>query len=112
MRKSLSLEELIPSLRQFDLLTKDEWDLLCSQQTRQQKIDYLVGLLPRKGENAFTNFVTCLESEREHPAHQELADKLRATAVELAESQQQMPPMITCELVCEVDSVLCVYALF
>ncbi|XP_065907298.1 uncharacterized protein [Dysidea avara] len=98
LRKSLGLEELIPLLREFDLLTKEEWDALSNKQTTQnQKIDFLVGLLPRKGEHAYTNFVTCLESEKEHPAHQELADQLRGTAAKLAESQQQIP-IITYEV--------------
>jgi len=44
-----------------------------------QSIDRLVQILPRKGENAFAKFINCLESESEHPAHQELADKLTAS---------------------------------
>ena len=108
LRKSLGIEELIPSLRSLDLLTKDEWEVLSSQQTRQQKIDYLVALLPRKGENAYTHFVVCLESEKCHLAHQELADKLKTTAATLAESQQQVLPEITdeYELISEVFCLL------
>jgi len=44
-----------------------------------QSIDRLVQILPRKGESAYAKFVSCLESESEHPAHQELADKLTAS---------------------------------
>jgi len=100
LRSSLSLLELIPLLRKFDLLTKEEWDVLqSSKQTQNQKVDYLVGILPRKGEHACSKFIDCLESEKEHTAHQELADKLKSTATKLAESQQQVLPIITYEVV-------------
>ena len=86
--------------------------LQSSKQTINQKIDYLVGLLPRKGAHAFSNFVTCLESEKEHPAHQELADKLKSTATILAESQQQVLPMITYEAISEVSACMIMKSVF
>ena len=51
--------------------------------------------------------MTCLESEEEHPAHQELADKLKSTATILAESQQQILPMITYEAISDPEVSAC-----
>ena len=89
LRKYLSLQELIPLLRKLELLTEEEWDEISHKQlTRQQKIDYLVQLLPRKGEHAYEKFVTCLELEKEHSAHMELAEKIKETAAKLTEGIQ------------------------
>ena len=88
LRQYLSLQELIPLLRKFELLTTEEWDEISGhhkQLTQQQRVDYLVKLLPRKGEHAYEKFVTCLESEKEHSAHLELAKKMKETVVKLAE---------------------------
>ena len=78
LRQSLSLPQLIPLLNGQGLLTTEEWEELSCKATTLQSIDRLVQILPRKGENAYAKFVNCLESESEHPAHQELADKLTA----------------------------------
>ena len=49
------------------------------KQTRWQKIDQLIQILPQKGELACLKFISCLDSESEHPAHKELAIKLKKT---------------------------------
>jgi len=91
LRKYLSLQELIPLLRKLELLTVEDWDEISQKQlTRQQKIDYLVQLLPRKGEHAYEKFINCLESEKEHSAHMELAEKIKETAAQLAEPQVKL----------------------
>lgn len=59
---------------------------MSSKQTRQKMIDYLLQLLPSKGEQAYEKFVTCLESEKEHLPHMELAVKMKKTAEEMKKS--------------------------
>jgi len=84
LRKYLSLQELIPLLRKSELLTAEEWDeISLRQQTQQQKVDYFVQLLPRKGGHAYEKFLTCLELEKEHSGHVELAEKIKETAAKL-----------------------------
>jgi len=95
LRQCLSLRELIPMLRKHELLTKEEWEeISCKQLTHQKRIDYLVQLLPRKGEHAYEKFITCLESEKEHPSHMELAVKMKRTATELTMITSQQPMMM------------------
>ena len=79
LRAFLNLDELIPLLRKQELLTSEEWENILGKQTRLQKIDQLIRILPQKGESAFLKFMKCLESEREHPAHKELAAMLKKT---------------------------------
>lgn len=66
-------------LRKQELLTAEEWEEISGRQTRLQKIDQLIQILPQKGEQAYFKFVGCLESESEHPAHKELAVNLKST---------------------------------
>ena len=80
LRESLNIQALIPLLRKQELLTVEEWEAMGKQtQTRSQTIDQLIQILPQKGEQAYMKFISCLESENEHPAHKELALKLKKT---------------------------------
>lgn len=87
LRQSLNIQELIPPLRKEGLLTGEEWEELSKQQTIPQKIDYLIQILPRKGEQACPKFIGCLESENEHPTHKELAAKLKKTRSQLMQQR-------------------------
>ena len=78
LRESLNIPVLIPLLRKQELLTVEEWEEM-GKQNRFQKIDQLIQILPRKGEQAYLKFISCLESENEHPAHKELVVKLKKT---------------------------------
>ena len=79
LRESLNIPVLIPLLRKQELLTVEEWEEM-GKQNRFQKVDQLIQILPQKGEQAYLKFISCLESENEHPAHKELAVKLKKTA--------------------------------
>ena len=105
LRKYLSLKELIPLLRKLELLTAEEWDeISLRQQTQQQKVDYLVQLLPRKGEHAYEKFLTCLELEKEHSGHVELAEKIKETAAKLTVQliSTNACEEVTCHAVCSM----------
>ena len=73
------MHQLIPLLRKQELLTAEEWEEISGRQNRLQNIDQLIQILPQKGELAYPKFIDCLESEDEHPAHKELAVKLKDT---------------------------------
>lgn len=75
----MNIRQLIPLLRKQELLTAEEWEEISGKQTRSQEIDQLIQILPQKGERAHLKFIDCLESEDEHPAHKELAAKLKKT---------------------------------
>ncbi|XP_065906679.1 uncharacterized protein [Dysidea avara] len=105
LRQSLSLPQLIPLLNGQGLLTTEEWEELSCKATTLQSIDRLVQILPRKGENAYAKFVNCLESESEHPAHQELADKLTAIHP-LQPSHSKESHMVTSTLIGQLMTVI------
>ena len=75
----MNIDELIPLLRKQELLTAEEWEDISGKQTRPQKIDQLIRILPQKGESTYLKFMKCLESEQEHPGHKELTVKLKKT---------------------------------
>jgi hypothetical protein len=68
------------------LLTRPEEERLQSLShtfsTDEAKIDHLLNVLPKKGENALKRFVKCLRETAEGTAHDELADFIENSAVE------------------------------
>ena len=71
----LDLPTLIPILNSHNLLTGDDNYILQNTETpplqRANKLLYTI--LPSKGSGAFTAFVKCLEKEKDHLGHQQLA---------------------------------------
>ena len=92
LRESLNIPVLIPLLRKQELLTVEEWEEM-GKQNRFQRIDQLIQILPQKGEQAYLKFISCLESENEHPAHKELAIKLKKTRSRWQQSPRQNRPI-------------------
>lgn len=62
-RHNLDISELIPCLGKHNLLTADEREqvLINQQLTRTYKIDYFMGILPRKGKDWFEILITALK---------------------------------------------------
>lgn len=85
LRATLNIHELIPLMRKHELLTTEEYQELKCKQTEAEKIDQLVQILPRKGKHACAHFIQCLESEKQHTAHPELALKLKETRAKLSQ---------------------------
>ena len=108
LREWLNIPALIPLLRKQELITAEEWEEISGKQTRLLKIDQLIQILPQKGKLACMKFIICLESETEHPAHKELAVKLKKT--QLRYGQQQMIRKTTTDSdVTKTDLKVCNY---
>ena len=77
LMKSLNVNSLLPHLQCEQLLTSAEVDFLIStQKTNYDKKQYLLSILPSKGENAYERFVRCLSQDTEHSGHADLVKKL------------------------------------
>ena len=75
----LNFPTLIPVLNKYYLLTQDDnyilMNPLLSPTKRANALVYMI--LPSKGPEAFTLFFKCLQEEKEHMGHHELAKLLQ-----------------------------------
>ena len=74
----INLTALIPVLNKYNLLASNDnyvlLNYLISPLDRANVLLYKI--LPSKGPGAFRTFITCLQEEKEHIGHQELAKTL------------------------------------
>ena len=79
-RKLLHIEEIVPCLGRYSLLTSDDRDVLLHPHwTPRMKIDHILNILPRKGRKWFEIFITALTESAEGTgsAHEDLVRALR-----------------------------------
>ena len=92
IRKSVTMNSLIPSLNEENLLTVDDLAILrLSSTTEFEKVDYLVSSLPRKGD-FWDKFIRSLRNPDSliGTSHGEVADKLEEEKQKIeAERQRQ-----------------------
>ena len=78
--RSLNVNSLIPYLQCEDLLTSEELEFLVSaHRTNFDKKQFLLSILPSKGENAHKKFIRCLSQDTEHSGHADLVKMLTNT---------------------------------
>ena len=71
------MNSLIPYLQYEDLLTRKELEFLMSTHTTNfDKKQFLLLILPSKGENAYKRFIRCLSQDTEHSGHADLVKML------------------------------------
>ena len=77
IRTTLDIDAIFPHLNEQALLTDNEIYILRNNlHTIQDRIDYLVQWLPRKGRDGLSRFIACLRSSRDALGHEELAKLL------------------------------------
>ena len=70
----LNANSLLPFLQRERLVTPAECEVLMSDyKTKTEKNQYLLSILPSKGEKAFQRFVKCLDEDKDHSGHADLA---------------------------------------
>ena len=75
----IDLETLLPHLKREQLVTTGESETLTnSNKTTTEKNQYLLSILPSKGESTFERFIKCLEGADEHLGHLPLATLLKS----------------------------------
>lgn len=80
----LNFSTLIPVLNKYHLLTlADNYTLMNGLiPPGERAIALVYDMLPRKGPEPYTLFVRCLQEEKEHMGHQELAKLLQNVSYE------------------------------
>ena len=72
----LDVPAILPYLMSTKLINENDRDILCNDtRTRNNKIHYLIEVLPRKP-NLFEKFLNCLYQSENGTAHAEIAKKL------------------------------------
>ena len=80
IRDYINLDELVPILMEDDLVAGlDEYEKLTSGATNGRK-QYLFGLLPSKGPDAYQILYQCLQKEKQHRGHEYVVTVLKRTA--------------------------------
>ncbi|XP_064390161.1 uncharacterized protein LOC135338050 isoform X3 [Halichondria panicea] len=74
---SLNVDSLLPHLQKERLVTHEEFQtLIHPSKTSQEKKNFLLSILPSKGENAYEGFLTCLTNADDHSGHSYLVKLL------------------------------------
>ncbi len=76
----MNVQSLLPYLQQEGLLTPNEYEKLSQafihNQTSREQNQYLLGILPSKGEKACERFIKCLSLAKDHSGHARLVKLL------------------------------------
>jgi len=77
LRRKLDVRAIFPCLNQRDLLTRHDKDTLQNKSlSNDEKVDYLVQILPTKGKNWWNLFIASLRRSSQGTGHSNLADEL------------------------------------
>ena len=86
-RNCLDFQSIFPHLRSHNLLTDNEWEVICKKDSREQQVDEFLKFLPHKGRNCLSQMMKCLQHSPEHSGHQDLLTELH----KLVEKQTDNP---------------------
>ena len=79
----INRESILPYLIQSSLLTIDEmYHFTDKDKSQGESSNYLITVLETKHSDAAQIFYQCLQSEREHIGHLQIAESLRSTALQ------------------------------
>ena len=73
----LNFDELIPMLYQTGILTNAELDKVGQENSRNMKIVRFVKTMCTKGKKGTQRLIECLEKEKKHIGHEDLAKELK-----------------------------------
>ena len=77
LMRSLNVDSLLPYLQREQLVTHQEFvHLIHPNRTNYEKKQFLLSILPSKGENAYKRFICCLSEDTEHTGHAYLVELL------------------------------------
>ena len=85
---SLDVAEIFPHLNSQGLLTERDCQILVKDTTNTDKVQYLLGVLPRK-ERFFERFLYCLYQTTSGTGHRDIARALSTTYREVMERNPQ-----------------------
>ena len=96
-RNCLDFQSISPWLRSHNLLTDNEWEIICKRDSREQQVDEFLKFLPHKGKDCLSQMMKCLQLSPEHAGHKDLLTELN----KLVEKQTDLPDSSTAEILSE-----------
>ena len=83
IRQYMNRDSLLPYLMQYSLLTDDEiYHFTHKDKSLGESSNYLIKVLETKHSDAAQIFYQCLQMEREHMGHLQIAEFLKSTALQ------------------------------
>ena len=74
----LDVNTILPYMNRYQLLTRDENEKLTNPYTTtSDKVNYLVEILPRKGNGWLDKFILCLDDSTEGTGHSKIIEELK-----------------------------------
>ena len=85
IQRLVKLECLLPWLYQESVLNDEEIEGLHSKPSHGCKVMVLVQAIEKKGKTGIRGLVYCLENEKDHVGHEELAEELKKGDLNIVE---------------------------
>jgi len=76
-RNCLNFQSISPQLRQHNLLTDHEWQVIKNKDSHEDQVDEFLQYLPHKGKNCLKQLIECLELSLDHAGHYDLLVELK-----------------------------------
>ena len=76
-RSCLNFQSISPQLRQHNLITYHEWQVICNKDSHDDQVDEFLKCLPLKGRNCLNQLIECLQLSLDHAGHQDLLAELK-----------------------------------
>ena len=80
-RSCLNFQSISPQLRQRNLLTDYEWQVIKSKDSHEDQVDEFLNYLPFKGKDCLNQLIECLRSSSDHLGHQDILTELEAELI-------------------------------
>ncbi|XP_065908170.1 putative leucine-rich repeat-containing protein DDB_G0290503 isoform X2 [Dysidea avara] len=80
-RSCLNFQSISPQLRQHNLLTDHEWQVIKSKDSHEDQVDEFLNYLPFKGKDCLNQLIECLRSSLDHLGHQDILTELEAELI-------------------------------
>ncbi|XP_065907180.1 kinesin heavy chain-like isoform X2 [Dysidea avara] len=76
-RSCLNFQSISPQLRQHNLLTDHEWQVIKNKDSHEDQVDEFLQYLPHKGKDCLNQLIECLELSLDHAGHKDLLQGLK-----------------------------------
>jgi len=76
-RSCLNFQSIFPQLRQHNLLTDHEWQVIKNKDSHEDQVDEFLQYLSHKGRNCLNQLIECLKLSLDHAGHQDLLVELK-----------------------------------
>ena len=76
-RSCLNFQTISPHLREHNLITYNEWQVIANKGSHDSQVDEFLKVLPHKGRNCLNQLTECLQLSLDHAGHKDLLVELK-----------------------------------